>query len=121
MKLSKICGSRQLESNQSAKRGASAHSSHWGDEPEEITAASTSAAADQRERKKRSVSGRVYHRSSRVHEESEVRESVLDITDEGSSSCCCCIPASVSIQGRRKLCYSLSPIFIQTMCTISLS
>ena len=60
----------QLESDQSAKRATSANqSSQWEEDNRGEIYPSTSSAAGQN-KKKRSVNGRVFHRSSRVHEES---------------------------------------------------
>ena len=72
----------QLESDQSAKRATSANqSSQWKESSQGEIYPSTSSAAVQNKRK-RSVSGRVFHRSSRVHEESTAARETRAATAE---------------------------------------
>ena len=74
----------QLESDQSAKNATSANqSSQWEESSQGEIYPSTSSAVG-RNKKKSSVSGRVFHRSTRVHEESTAARETSAATAENS-------------------------------------
>ena len=78
----------QLESDQSATRATSANQcSQWEECDQGEIYPSTSSAAEQNRKKKRSVSGRVFHRNTRVQEESTAaRETGAATAEKGCLS-----------------------------------